>query len=244
MRDNTYKQVACYRLLFQTTQPQDRRIITQTLSSPLRLPTSPFSHRRSSLAGFVHRLCLSPVSKHSHRATLRQFIQIKCINTQSLQKKENKRQEMGHVGLKKKNRIERLRHNAVNTGPRFPNRSPLTSIIPSGFLVFVLNLCVVTCSVSWLSVQVTPPPNPPPGRVRRCGTDTSKYDPQASLRAGSVLVHLQKNKYKHASALFTVVMSVMQLCIYLLHKAPNPGFFPKMEVESTRLLLAWYDRNI
>lgn len=87
MRDNTYKQVACYRLLFQTTQPQDRRIITQTLSSPLRLPSSRFSHRRSSLAGFVHRLCLSPVSKHSHRATLRQFIQIKCINTQSLQKK-------------------------------------------------------------------------------------------------------------------------------------------------------------
>lgn len=88
MRDNKYKQVACYRLLFQTTQPQDRRIITQTLPSPLRFPTSRFSHQRSSLAGFVHRLCLSPVSKHSHRATLRQFIQIKCINTQSLQKRK------------------------------------------------------------------------------------------------------------------------------------------------------------
>lgn len=72
-----------------------------------------------------------------------------------------------------------------------------------------------------------PRPPPLPGRVRRCWTDTSKYDQQASLGAGSVLVHLQKNKYKHASALFTVMMSVMQLCIYLLHKAPNPGFFQK-----------------
>lgn len=242
MRDNKYKQVACYRLLLQTTQPQDRRIImTNFVIAPCVSQRLLSVTEEAAWPGLSADFASALFQNTPIEPRYASLSKSNALTHSHFKKKENKRQEMGHVGLRSP-RIERLRHNAaavrtVNSGPRFPNRSPLTSIIPSGFFCFCLkSLCSDIFSLLALSSS------DPPGRVRRCGTDTSKYDPQASLGAGSVLVHLQKNKYKRGTV---YSHDVSDAITYLFTpQGTKSRFFPKMEVESTRLLLASYDRNI